>query len=60
MKPIKEFLSKEFLSDESGLELAEYVIAAALIGLAVIVAFTNLGGSIVDTLLALIGIIPSS
>jgi Flp pilus assembly pilin Flp len=53
-------LIKEFLREESGLELAEYVIAAALIGLAVIVAFTNLGSSIVDTLLALIGIIPSS
>ena len=55
MEPIKKFLK-----DESGLELAEYVIAAALIGLAVVAAFTSLGSSIVDTLLALIGIVRTS
>ena len=60
MKPSKEVLKKGFWQDESGLELAEYVIAAALIGLAVILAFTNLGNSIVDTLLALIGIVQTS
>jgi Flp pilus assembly pilin Flp len=49
----------KFLSEESGLELAEYVIAAALIGLAVVAAFTNLGSSITDTINALIALIIS-
>jgi pilus assembly protein Flp/PilA len=35
-----------FLRDEQGLELSEYAIAAALISLAVIAAFTALGGNI--------------
>jgi pilus assembly protein Flp/PilA len=35
-----------FLRDEKGLELSEYAIAAALISLAVIAAFTALGGNI--------------
>ena len=42
-----------FFNDESGLELSEYVVAAALIGLAVVTAFTNLGSAVtsaVDTL----------
>jgi len=33
---------KKFLTDESGLELSEYVIATALITLALIVALTDL------------------
>jgi pilus assembly protein Flp/PilA len=37
---------KNFLQDESGLELSEYAIAAALVTLAVIAAFTSLGGNI--------------
>ena len=37
---------KNFLQDESGLELSEYAIAAALVTLAVIAAFTTLGGNI--------------
>lgn len=35
-----------FLRDETGLELSEYAIAAALISLAVIGVFTTLGGNI--------------
>jgi pilus assembly protein Flp/PilA len=34
---------KRFLRDETGLELSEYAVAAALVALAVIGAFTTLG-----------------
>lgn len=34
---------KIFLKDESGLEIAEYAVAAALVALAVAAAFTALG-----------------
>ena len=37
---------RSFLRDESGLELSEYAIAAALVTLAVIAAFTTVGGNI--------------
>ena len=37
---------KKFLRDETGLELSEYAVAAALVALAVITAFTTLGGNI--------------
>jgi pilus assembly protein Flp/PilA len=37
---------KAFAKDESGLELSEYAVAAALVTLAVIVAFTALSGNI--------------
>ncbi|MFL6210326.1 MAG: Flp family type IVb pilin [Pyrinomonadaceae bacterium] len=37
---------KRFLQDETGLELSEYAVAAALIALAVITAFTTLGTNI--------------
>ncbi|HEX8748770.1 MAG TPA: hypothetical protein VF717_16475 [Pyrinomonadaceae bacterium] len=37
---------KRFLKDESGLELSEYAVAAALIALAVIAAFQLLGKNI--------------
>ena len=37
---------KRFLRDESGLELSEYAVAAALIVAGVIVAFTALGTAI--------------
>ncbi|HKP46906.1 MAG TPA: hypothetical protein VJT50_09920 [Pyrinomonadaceae bacterium] len=36
----------KFLSDETGLELSEYAVAAALIAIAVAGAFTALGGAI--------------
>ncbi|MEK7830146.1 MAG: Flp family type IVb pilin [Acidobacteriota bacterium] len=39
---------KNFLKDESGLELSEYAVAAALVALAVITAFTDLGTAIGD------------
>jgi len=37
---------KKFLTDESGLELSEYAVAAALVTLAVMGAFTAVGASI--------------
>ncbi|HSS19574.1 MAG TPA: hypothetical protein VLL54_05835 [Pyrinomonadaceae bacterium] len=37
---------RSFLRDETGLELSEYAIAAALVAIAVAVAYTALGGAI--------------
>ncbi|HYE64475.1 MAG TPA: Flp family type IVb pilin [Pyrinomonadaceae bacterium] len=37
---------KNFLRDETGLELSEYAVAAALITLAVLTAFSTVGGNI--------------
>ena len=37
---------KKFLHDESGLELSEYAVAAALVALAVVAAFQLLGTNI--------------
>jgi pilus assembly protein Flp/PilA len=37
---------RAFLRDETGLELSEYAVAAALIAIAVVGAFTALGGKI--------------
>ena len=37
---------KRFFRDETGLELSEYAVAAALIALAVVGVFTTLGGNI--------------
>jgi Flp pilus assembly pilin Flp len=36
----------KFLSNETGLELSEYAVAAALVAIAVVAAFTLLGDSI--------------
>jgi pilus assembly protein Flp/PilA len=37
---------KTFLLDETGLELSEYAVAAALVAIAVVTAFTQLGDAI--------------
>jgi len=37
---------KKFWNDETGLELSEYAVAAALVALAAVAAFTALGGKI--------------
>ena len=37
---------KRFLRDETGLELSEYAVAAALVALAAVVAFQTLGTNI--------------
>jgi pilus assembly protein Flp/PilA len=49
---------KKFMRDETGLELSEYAVAAALVALAVITAFTTLGtniGAKISNLAAKIG-----
>ena len=48
---------KSFLCDETGLELSEYAVAAALVAIACVVAFRSLGaaiGSQINTLAATI------
>jgi pilus assembly protein Flp/PilA len=37
---------KKFLRDETGLELSEYAVAAALVAIAAVAAFKLLGGTI--------------
>jgi pilus assembly protein Flp/PilA len=37
---------KNFLNDETGLELSEYAVGAALIAIAVVTAFSQLGSQI--------------
>jgi pilus assembly protein Flp/PilA len=37
---------KRFFRDETGLELSEYAVAAALVALAAVIAFTALGSNI--------------
>ena len=37
---------KKFFADETGLELSEYAVAAALVALACVVAFQTLGTNI--------------
>ena len=39
-------MMKRFLRDETGLELSEYAVAAALVALAAVVAFQTLGTNI--------------
>lgn len=46
MNTIKSF----FLNDETGLELSEYAVAAALIAVACVAAFTALNGGITATI----------
>lgn len=46
-------MCKTFWKDETGLELSEYAVAAALVAIAAVVAFQTLGASIgarIDTL----------
>jgi pilus assembly protein Flp/PilA len=39
---------ENFLRDETGLELSEYAVAAALVALAVVGVFTTLGNAVED------------
>ncbi|HYY98660.1 MAG TPA: hypothetical protein VE642_08720 [Pyrinomonadaceae bacterium] len=50
---------KKFLRDDTGLELSEYAVAAALIALAVVSAFELLGGRIGTAIENLTSAIPS-
>ena len=51
---------KRFLRDEAGLELSEYAVAAALIALATVTAFSTLGTTIKDAITNLGSKIPTS
>ena len=46
---------KNFLRDETGLELSEYAVAAALIAVATVAAFQGLGGKIGEVITNLTG-----
>jgi pilus assembly protein Flp/PilA len=48
---------KRFLRDETGLELSEYAVAAALVAIAAVVAFQALGGNISAKITSLADII---
>ena len=48
---------RKFLKDESGLELSEYAVAAALVALAAVVAFQTLGTQIAARINTLAGYI---
>ncbi|MBI1763627.1 MAG: Flp family type IVb pilin [Acidobacteria bacterium] len=50
---------KNFLKDESGLELSEYAVATALVVAALVTAFTDLGSGIRARIVALTGVITS-
>lgn len=48
---------KKFFRDETGLELSEYAVAAALVVAGVVVAFTVLGNAITTRISTLAGTI---
>jgi pilus assembly protein Flp/PilA len=48
---------KNFWNDESGLELSEYAVGAALIAIAVAAAFTTLGSAIQARISALTSVL---
>ena len=50
---------KKFLNDETGLELSEYAVAAALVAIACVAAFTLLGGRIAARITELADVISS-
>jgi len=45
--------NKDLCRDETGLEVSEYALAAALVALIIITAFTNLGIAIANKISAL-------
>ena len=49
---------KKFLKDETGLELSEYAVAAALVTALTVIAFASLGNVIVDRINTLASYIP--
>ena len=48
---------KRFIQDEDGLTMVEYAIAGSLVGLACVLAFTNLGNAIAGAINAIIGVL---
>ena len=53
---MKEMILK-FVRDEEGLTTVEYAVAGALITVAVVGAFTALGGSVSATINAIVGVL---
>ena len=47
----------KFLRDEDGLTMVEYAIAGSLVGLACVLAFTNLGNAIAGAIQNIIGVL---
>lgn len=45
--------NKDLCQDETGMEVSEYALAAALVALVIITAFTNLGIAIANKISAL-------
>ena len=50
---------KKFFRDETGLELSEYAVAAALVAIAAVLAYSNLGTAIAGKITELTGHITS-
>ncbi|HEX6731950.1 MAG TPA: hypothetical protein VF074_18180 [Pyrinomonadaceae bacterium] len=48
---------RKFFNDETGLELSEYAVAAALVALGAVVVFQTLGAAIATRIEALAGFI---
>lgn len=48
---------RKFMKDETGLELSEYAVAAALVAVATVAAFQLLGSNIASRINALAGFI---
>jgi pilus assembly protein Flp/PilA len=48
---------RKFIQDEDGLTMVEYAIAGSLVGLACVLAFTNLGNAIAGAINAIIGVL---
>ena len=48
---------QKFIKDEDGLTMVEYAIVGSLVGLACVLAFTNLGNAIAGAINAIIGVI---
>ncbi len=48
---------RKFIRDEDGLTMVEYAIAGSLVGLACVLAFTNLGNAIAGSINAIIAVL---
>jgi pilus assembly protein Flp/PilA len=48
---------EKFLRDEDGLTMVEYAIAGSLVGLACVLAFTNLGDAIAGAIEEIIAVL---
>jgi pilus assembly protein Flp/PilA len=49
-----------FLRDEEGLTVVEYAIAGGLVGLAVIIAFTDLGTNVANIINQIVALLPGA